>query len=44
MEDLRLNGIELAKIVNNEFYQYLAKYESRALESRIRLMTKTYDL
>ena len=44
MEDLRLNGIELAKIVNNEFYQYLAKYESRALESRIRIMTKTYDL
>jgi predicted transcriptional regulator of viral defense system len=44
MEDLRLNDIELAKIVNKEFYRYLARYESRALESRIRLMTKTYGL
>ena len=44
MEDLRLNDTELAKIVNKEFYQYLARYESRALESRIRLMTKTYGL
>lgn len=44
MEDLRLNDIELAKIVNKAFYQYLAKYESRALESRIRLMIKTYGL
>jgi predicted transcriptional regulator of viral defense system len=44
IEDLRLNDTELAKIVNKEFYQYLARYESRALESRIRLMTKTYGL
>ena len=44
MEDLRLNNAELTKIVNNEFYQYLERYESRALESRIRLMTKTYGL
>jgi len=44
MEDLRLNYTELVKIVNKEFYQYLERYESRALESRIRLMTKTYAL
>ena len=44
IEDLRLNETELAKIINQEFYQYLEKYESRALESRIRLMTKTYGL
>jgi predicted transcriptional regulator of viral defense system len=36
MEDLRLNDSELANILN--------KYESRALERRIRLMTKTYGL
>jgi predicted transcriptional regulator of viral defense system len=44
MEDLRLNYAELTKIVNNEFYRYLERYESRALNSRIRLMTKTYGL
>ena len=44
MEDLRLNNAELTTIVNNEFYQYLERYESKALESRIRLMTKTYGL
>lgn len=44
MEDLRLNDSELAKIVNNEFYQYLTRYESKALEDRIQLMTKTYGL
>ena len=44
MEDLRLNYSELTKIVNNEFYRYLERYESRALNSRIRLMTKTYGL
>ncbi len=44
MEDLRLNDTELVKTVNKEFYKYLARYESRALESRIRLMTKTYGL
>lgn len=44
MEDLRLNETELLKIVNNEFYQFLTRYESKALEYRIRLMTKTYGL
>ncbi len=44
MEDLRLNDTELTKIVNKEFYQYLERYESRALERRIRLMIKTYGL
>ena len=44
MEELRLNETELLKIVNNEFYQFLARYESKALEHRIRLMTKTYGL
>ena len=44
MGDLRLNDSELIKIVNEEFYLYLERYESRALERRIRLMTKTYGL
>lgn len=44
MKDLRLNDTELAKIVNKEFYKYLARYESKALEHRIRLMTKIYGL
>lgn len=44
MEDLRLNETELQKIVNNEFYQFLSRYESKALERRIRLMLKTYSL
>ena len=44
MEDLRLNDTELAKILNEEFYQYLERYESKALERRIRLMTKTYGV
>jgi len=41
MENLRLNETELPKIVNNEFYLFLARYKSKALERRIRLMTKT---
>ncbi|MEN8202777.1 MAG: hypothetical protein ABFS28_09300 [Bacteroidota bacterium] len=44
MEDLRLNDNELARIINKEFYQYLERYESKALENRMRLMTKTYGL
>jgi predicted transcriptional regulator of viral defense system len=44
MEDLRLNNTMLAKIVNKKFYQYLERYQSRALESRIRVMTKAYGL
>jgi len=44
MEELRLNETELSKVVNEEFYQLLARFESRALEHRIRLMTKTYGL
>lgn len=44
MEDLRLNDTELAKIINEVFYRYLERYESKALERRIRLMTKTYGL
>jgi len=44
MEDLRLNDTELANIINNEFYHFLKRFESRALERRIQLMTKTYGL
>jgi len=44
MEYLRMNETELLKILNNEFYQFLARFESRALEHRISLMTKTYGL
>ncbi|MDA3822181.1 MAG: hypothetical protein PF450_06165 [Bacteroidales bacterium] len=44
MEDLRLNETELLKIVNKAFYQFLDRYESKALDRRIRLMAKTYGL
>lgn len=44
MEYLRLNDTELANTLNKEFYQYLEMYKSKALEHRIRLMTKTYGL
>jgi len=44
MEDLRLNDTELVKTINEVFYQYLERYENRALERRIRLMIKTYGL
>lgn len=44
MEDLRLNDTELVKTINKVFYQYLERYENRALERRIRLMIKIYGL
>ena len=44
MENLRLNDTELANIINNEFYTFLERYKSEALERRIQLMTKTYGL
>lgn len=44
MEDLRLNDTELTKIINEEFYRYLERYKSTALERRIRLMTKIYGV
>lgn len=44
IEDLRLNETELEKIINAEFYSLLRKYQSRALERRVRLMTKIYGL
>ena len=44
MEYLRLNDTELAEIINEEFYIYLDRYKSQALERRIRLMSKTYGL
>lgn len=44
MEDLRLNDNELAKSINKEFYQYLGRYKSKALERRIRLMIKSYGV
>jgi predicted transcriptional regulator of viral defense system len=43
MEDLRLNDAELSKILDKEFFQYLKKFNSRALEHRIQLMIKTYS-
>ncbi|MFH0841637.1 MAG: hypothetical protein V1903_03350 [Bacteroidota bacterium] len=42
--DLRLNDSELSKYVNDDFYQYMEKYQNKALERKIRLMTKTYGL
>lgn len=44
MEDLRLNDTVLAEIINEEFFNYLERYKSQALERRIRLMSKTYGL
>ena len=44
MEDLRLNDTGLTEIINEEFYAYLERYRSKALERRIRLMAKTYGL
>lgn len=44
IKDLRLNDSELAKIVNDEFYNFLGRFESEALKRRIKLMTKTYGL
>ncbi len=42
--DLRLNEAELGRIINAEFFQYLGKYENRALEIRIRKLTKLFNL
>jgi predicted transcriptional regulator of viral defense system len=44
IEDLRLNETELGKIINHEFYQYLLKYQSKALDRRIRKLTNLYSL
>jgi predicted transcriptional regulator of viral defense system len=44
MEDLRLNNTELANVINEDFYKFLGRYESKALERRIHLMTKTYGI
>ena len=44
MEDLRLNDTGLTEIINEEFYAYLERYRSKALERRILLMAKTYGL
>ena len=42
--DLRLNDTELAKTINDEFFQHLDRYNSKALEHRIRLLIKTYEV
>ena len=44
IEELRLNETELEKTINPEFYQYLEKYQSKALERRIRKLIKLYSL
>jgi predicted transcriptional regulator of viral defense system len=44
IENLRMNGTELANIINPEFYQYLDKFQSLALDRRIRKLIKLYDL
>ena len=44
MEDLRLNDTELGRIINKDFFKYLARYENRALERRIRLLIRAYGL
>lgn len=44
LKDLRLNEGELAKIINDDFYNFLGRYKSEALKRRIHLMTQTYGL
>jgi predicted transcriptional regulator of viral defense system len=44
IEDLRLNETELVNIINPEFNKNLGKYQSNALERRIRKLTKLYGL
>jgi len=44
IEDLRLNESELVNIINSEFYQYLGRYQSKALDRRIRKLAKLYSL
>ena len=44
IEELRLNETELELTINPEFYQYLEKYQSKALERRIRKLIKLYSL
>ena len=44
IEDLRLNETELSKIINTEFYQNLGKFQSIALDRRIRKLIKLYGL
>jgi predicted transcriptional regulator of viral defense system len=38
IEDLRLNEAEVANIVNSEFYTYLERFRSKALERRIGML------
>jgi predicted transcriptional regulator of viral defense system len=42
--DLRLNESELAGIINPGFYTYLERYQNKALEQRIRKLTRSYGL
>lgn len=44
IEDLRLNESELVNIINPEFYQYLGRYQSNALDRRIQKLTKLHGL
>lgn len=43
IEDLRFNEMELRRILNPEFYQYLVRYKNKALERRIRILIKLYS-
>jgi hypothetical protein len=44
IHDLRLNEAELGKIIVPELYQYLERYQSKALDNRIRKLTRLYSL
>ncbi|MEA1898885.1 MAG: hypothetical protein U9N53_14600 [Bacteroidota bacterium] len=44
IEDLRLDESELVNIINPEFYQYLGRYQSNALDRRIQKLTKLHGL
>ncbi len=44
IEYLRFNETELGKIISAKFFWFLEKYQSKALERRIRIMTKIYGL
>lgn len=44
IEDLRFNETELLEILNSEFYQFLERYNNKALEGRIQKLKKVYGL
>ena len=44
IEDLRLNESELVYFIDSEFYKNLGRYQSNALDQRIRNLIKHFGL